>query len=112
MYLIPVGDLIQEIKRTVHSVYYTLPKLCGRLNKPMQQGRKAPGKMDWAPLGRYPGTANPAGQMGSQWALQDSTEDTAGGRNLQACTEASLQDSAVSTPRVMDSVQQTKPVKN
>jgi len=50
--------------------------------------------------------------MGSQLALQDSTEDTAGGRNLQACIEASLQDSAVSTPRVMDSVQQTRTVKN
>ena len=57
MYLIPVGDLTQEIKRIVHFVYYTLPKLCGRLNKPMQQGRRAPGKMDWAPLGRYPGRA-------------------------------------------------------
>lgn len=50
--------------------------------------------------------------MRSQWALQDSTEDTAGGRNLQACTEASLQDSAVSTPRVADSVQQRRRVKN
>ena len=54
MYLNPVGVLTQEIKRMVHFVYYTLPKLCGRLNKSMQQGRKAPGKMDWAPLGRYP----------------------------------------------------------
>jgi hypothetical protein len=50
--------------------------------------------------------------MGSQWALQDSTEDTAVDRNLQACIEASLQGSAVNTPRVVDSVQQTRTVNN
>jgi hypothetical protein len=50
--------------------------------------------------------------MGSQWAPQDSTEGTADGRNLQACIEASLQDSAVSIPRVVDSAQQTRTVKN